>query len=366
VDNTQRIDELKKRLSKRKLDIKPIYLDVAQRLKRLEKESSAEDSEGVIEIIEEFLSGEMTASDFIEFWQQGTSPEPMDVPNYAALSGRLQRGEIVIFLGSETPASFNQNLLSPEKLLSKLAEYADYQGCGSFPELCEFLQINNQFGRNTLRLKLKRLVELPAELPLAATLYQLLANILVPLVIISTCFNNVLEKTFQQQGRKFALLSHSIEEIGTLLIERSDKNEVERYVTEDLSGLGLLEQGYTLIYKVLGCFDLNLPTDVTQKDSLILSERDFFTFARYADKLIPSYIVRQLSGRGFWLLGQNPSSWEKRLVVDAILRKRGQEDRPLTVYQNHDCFAKTYWEHHNVKAYQVDLGQFIESIRNHF
>lgn len=366
VSKNKLVDELKKQLFTYKLDIKPIYLEVTQWLKRLEKEGSVEEAEAMIEIATEFVNGRLTATDFIELWQhQGSSPKMGgNLPNYARLSERLRRGEIVIFLGSEVPAAFNPDLPSPETLLSQLAEYADYQGCSSFPEICEFLHINNQFGRNALRIKLQQLVKSPASVLSSLALYQLLASIPTPLVIISTCFSDLLEQIFLQQQRKFALLSHSIEEIGTLLVKYSDKNEAERYTTEELSGLNLLEHHYTLIYKILGCFDLNLPLDMTQKDSLMLSECDFFTFSRYADKLIPSYVVRQLSGRGFWLLGQSPRSWEKRLVVNSILKKRGNEDRPLTIYQGEDCFAEVYWEHHGVKAYPVDLGQFVENIKS--
>ena len=43
------------------------------------------------------------------------------------------------------------------------------------------------------------------------------------------------------------------------------------------------------------------PLSKEQQEALTLSEEDYFTFARYMDRLIPAYVVKQLHGHGFAL-----------------------------------------------------------------
>jgi hypothetical protein len=104
VVRNDRIITLQKQLFQRKLEIKSIYLAVASHLKRLEKESFDETAEFILATIAEFLAGETTAQQFIDFWSGGIdikSTPPVEMPNYQALAGRLQRGEIVVFLGAD-------------------------------------------------------------------------------------------------------------------------------------------------------------------------------------------------------------------------------------------------------------------------
>ena len=367
ITRNDRIITLQQQLFQRKLEIKSIYLAVASRLKRLEKETLDDTAEFILATIAEFLAGETTAPEFIDLWTEGIdiqSTPAVEMPNYQALAGRLQRGEIVVFLGADAPAAFNQSIPTVDKLVPQLAHCANYpEFKGSLPELCEYLDMNNQYGRHFLRLKLQELADTPFTTPIL--LHQLLAHVPTPLIIISSCINELLENTFRQQGKKFVLLSHVVETIGTLRLEYSNKTEVECCSTEDLSGLRLLEQGYSLIYKILGGFTLSKPLNINQRDSLMLSERDYFTFARYTDKLIPNYVVRQLTGRGCWLLGHYLHSWENRLLVEAILKKRLHEEPALTVHKTADSFAKVFWENARVKNYLIDLQEFVGNLQHY-
>lgn len=363
--HTQRVVELKHHLSQHKFSISKIYIEVMTRLKRMEKEELDATAEIILETIEEFLAGDLSAPKFIEFWQQGINQSlssPLEVPHYQALAGRLRRGEIVIFLGTDVPALFNTRLPSADKLVPQLAQCVHYpEFTGSFPEICEYSDINNQYGRNFIRQQLHTLLQ-PNPLT-SIELYELLAQLDTPLIIISGCMGNGLETAFEHQGKKFALLSHSVEHIGTLLLKCSDQTELKLDASENVSGLSLLEQGYSVIYKILGCFSLNQTLSVNQRDSLMLSEQDYFTFIRHTDKLIPHYLIRQLTHRGFWLLGHYLNSWENRLIVKEILKKRAHGELALSIHKQADNFARVFWENERVKNYNVDLKEFVEHLR---
>jgi hypothetical protein len=225
------------------------------------------------------------------------------------------------------------------------------------------MHLNHQFGRSSLRVKLQELVESSGSVSIA--LYQLLATIETPMLFISAAYESLLENAFKQANKKFVVLGYSTENIGSLLLEYSDSKEVQQCSTEELSGLQLLENGYSVIYKILGCFSLNNAFLTSQQDSLILSERDYLTFIQHKDQLIPNYVVTQLRGRGFWLLGHYPKSWENRLVIQEMLNKRSHEEQALTIHQDADDFARMYWENRRVKNYAMDLPIFVENLQKY-
>ena len=128
AEQTERLQSFKKDIFKRKNDIAPVFMAVATRLKQLEKEDIGIKAEVLLDLIGDFLAGNTQAEEFIQLWQEGVDAPPkhsIDAPNYEALAGRLQRGEIVLFLGSAT---------STGRLVPELAGYAEYpEFHGSLP-----------------------------------------------------------------------------------------------------------------------------------------------------------------------------------------------------------------------------------------
>ncbi|MCP4702576.1 MAG: hypothetical protein GY862_37810 [Gammaproteobacteria bacterium] len=502
IEQNQRIVELKFRVEERMSEILPVYTQVLVRLKRMEREDVNDEAEVILDVIDNFLTKKLSAREFLLFWLKGLEAQAgkgMDQPDYAALAERLRHSEVVLFLGANIPALFDHPQQPPEELTADLADYVKYaEFTGSFPEICEYLELNAiQYGRPSLRRKLLKLVNSPASAPVA--LYELLASSPEPLMLISACYDPLLENAFRQKRKKFVLVSHAnyAEESGTLYIEYSDGSHGtgQACLAEELSDLQVLEQGYSLIYKIRGCFsslpqasfkeasaassmestgskeyagpdnepkrrltDLllacptienaesrhtllkELPSHIVNAvqandnpkmhvlnivntcikhsdglahlldtlrffdgktnqfrelaefakkfaspspgrkkpeksysqnaggmagDGLMLSEQDYFAFAKHIDKLIPGYVLGLLHRHGFWLLGHYPRSWENRLLLQAVLKNRGRDGRALTVDKEADPFARAYWEHNGVKNYLVDLKEFVEKLQAH-
>ena len=120
-----------------------------------------------------------------------------------------------------------------------------------------------------------------------------------------------MEKTFQQKDKKFAVISHQVyslkeEDFGKVILQYHDRPDAEEPVAaEKISGLRLLENGYSIIYKICGFLDLFNDETVEsagdqsgRTDSLMILENDFFAFSRQLERLIPDYITRQFPGKG--------------------------------------------------------------------
>ena len=98
-----------------------------------------------------------------------------------------------------------------------------------------------------------------------------------------------------------------------------------------------------------------------------MTEENYFTFARYMDKLIPNYVVKQFARRGLLFLGYTPKQWEDRLIANALLYKRRHHDEPAyAVRKNADPFEETYWERHGVRRYTLELKDFVQKLEANF
>jgi hypothetical protein len=356
----KRVIDIQKRLMKHFKLLGATYVQIDARLRRMKKEGVDDETETLLNIIEQFLSQEISAADLVDFWAslaQQPAKISTDALNYQALAARLRRGDIVVFLGTDLLPCLGEYSLSGEQMVSGLADYVHYPDfCGDFPGICEYIDMNNQFGRQSLCEKLQTLVE--PQTPNSTALYKLFAMLDKPLLLISATYDTHLEQTFKAQQKKFVVLSHHADNTDTLFLDYSDQTEIQQCSGETLSGKPLLEQGYSVIYRMLG--------RVGNSDSspaLVISEKDYFTFTQYQDKLIPGYVVKQLRNRGFWLLGHEPKSWDKRLIIRTILSKRTLEEPALTVFQQADKFTSLYLKNKQIENYPIDLKVFVENLQ---
>jgi hypothetical protein len=283
-------------------------------------------------------------------------------PNYQNLARRLQLGDFVLFLGTELSTVWEENLPNVNKIASQFANDVGYHDfTGSLPEIAEYIQIHCDFQRTILCDKIKKSWINPSNSN-SIQLYQLLAKINKRLLLISATYDTtLLEQAFQQNNHPFVVICYSTENIGQFFLKYSDKKKIEHCNGEVLSSYLLLENGYTVIFKILGCFDIN--SSISQ-ESLIASESDFFKFIQYQNRFIPNYIKKCLKKLSFLLLGYYPTSWEKRLILNEMLEDA--KGRPLSVLHGVDKFASVYLENHNFHNYQIDLKQFITNLQEHF
>jgi len=356
-------------LSKRMKEITSVYMPVAKYLKRIGKEDIDEDGELFLEVVKNFLYRELSAEDFIEMWQQ-TDTAPVQPPkeiHYDILAEQLEAGEIIPFLGSEMLHLFGLSASAQQDLTRTLAEKAKYPDFnGSLPMISQYYQM--ELSRNTL---IRTVSEAECASLQPNNLYHLLGNITSPVVVISTYYDNVLETIFREKQKKFVIMSHYMhskadQDFGKVFLMYSDRSEPEKSLTpEAVSGLNLLEQGYSIIYKICGCFNLCNAEIIGKMDPLIISEDDFFNFSRHLERLIPDYLTREFGRRRLLFFGYNLEEWQDRLVANTILeKKRVHRDRSYTVAGNPSPYEKAYWKFNGVDVYPVELEPFVENLHN--
>lgn len=257
-------------------------------------------------------------------------------------------------------------------LVGQLAKQIGYEHFdGTLPSIAEYYQLRADLGLASL------LDNLRQSLPDAArviNLYQALAKVNAPLILVSSVYDNLLECTFQAAGKRFVELASIINrsedyDIGHVVVSYSDHSQ-PTYVCpeEELSRLRLLENGYSVIYKIRGTCETDNGQDAAEnllrRDAMTLSESNYFNFARYADRIIPDYLARQFRNRGFLFIGYRPKEWEDRLLVSALLEKRRNAQEPCYVIGNApqageppQLLESAFWEHRHVKQYHFDFRE---------
>jgi SIR2-like domain len=183
----------------------------------------------------------------------------------------------------------------------------------------------------------------------------------------------LLENAFSQSGKKYILISSIIDttaayDVGNVLIQYSDKPEPTALLEEQLSKFKLLEEGYSLVYKIRGFLGSDRKQTDLHRAVLTISEGNYFNFVRHMDKLIPNYVIRRVAERGLYFLGYTPRHWEDRLIVNAILNKRRHRDpsdQPRAISNDPDPFVRAFWKSKGVECYPVDLREFLDTLEAH-
>lgn len=368
--------DLIKQVMRRLKEIKPIYMDVVQRLKNL---SESSDDQMLLDQVQLFVDGELDGQDFMDVWKMFADDNPLQQHSqtridYNRLAGRIKRGEIIIFLGSGVHQAYDADAPDEAMLAEYLAENIRLQNHnGSLPSVAEYYDYRSDYGRPSLLSKLQEKLPNNGE---TIGLYHSLAAIDRPLILISSAYDNLLEKTFQQHRKRFVeILSvtnpHSGYPLGDVILRYSDRENppnAPTYSKDGLSQLNLLESGYSLIYKIRGTCDSEdcVPHDTqfASQDALTLMESDYFNFARYSDRIIPGYVAKQFRTREFLFIGFRPRFWEDRLLVNAILEKRSNVKREcMLIGDSRDEFEAAFWDNRQVRRYDISIHQLDEHLR---
>jgi hypothetical protein len=358
--------DLTKNLSRIK-EIRPIFKELMALLKQ---PAGTAEYMALVEQAEFFLtSSEPDTEGFMLWWEEelpSSQPHSQNV-DISRLAGRVQRGEIVLFLGSGITSAYGEEDVDVQenalaKLLAKQIGYEQFNG--TLSSIAEYYQLHPDYGPSALLENIRS--GLPHDMHSVA-LYQALAKVQAPLILISAAYDSLLECAFRESGKRFVELASIVRrsdeyDIGHVVVSFSDDSQPTTvYPEEQLSRMKFLENGYSIIYKIRGtCGAAECGgdgDDMLRRDALTLSESSYFNFARYADRMIPSYLAKQLRNRGFLFVGYYPRDWEDRLLVNAMLERRNSQELCHVIGATSGPLEAAFWKSRNVEQYHTDIRE---------
>ena len=290
-------------------------------------------------------------------------------PPYPTIRSRLSHGRVIPFLGSG--ASLCGRPLNTEwspdmpDLLPTAAELAKYLAMMSqfprgetidLPKVAQYYDVVN--GRDVLHEVLREIFNKSHSL---STLHLLLAKINVPLLIVTTNYDDCIERAFDGEGRSYDLVTHTTDTaMGDQLLWYEYGNPEPQEVIPNKFVIDLTSR--TVIYKMHGSIDRRNG----MRDQFLITEDDYVEFLSRMTKnsAIPAIFAEPFQQRHFLFLGYSLKDWNLRVVLNRIdkdLRRR-KGIRSWAVRWQVTPLERRFWQERGVSVYNMTIDDFVEQL----
>jgi hypothetical protein len=294
-------------------------------------------------------------------------------PPYGEIWDLLKSGQVIPFLGAGASLSARapddqwdpgQPKVLPKsaELGVELARLANFPGDEPAEDLAKVAQYYTLVaGRPRLRQRLRGFFGRSFAF---ASIHQLLAQVPVPLLIVTTNYDDLIERAFQAAGRRYDLVIYPTDnqEWSGSVIWWKYGAEKPEFSTPNSLQVDL--SAGTVIYKIHGAVD---PVNEVIRDSFVITEDDYTDFlVRLATQTaIPAIFAEPFRRRNFLFLGYSLRDWNFRLILSKIEKDLPPEEalRSWAVQHQPSLLEKALWQHRNVTIYDLTIQDFVERLR---
>jgi SIR2-like domain len=302
----------------------------------------------------------------------------MPEPPYGIIWNRLKAGRVVPFLGAgasfvgraagvEWTAKDGSFLPSGLELAHFLAEEAGFparepQERGDLAKVTSYYV--DVSSRSVLRERLREVLHPPYH---GGPLHEFLAAIQIPLVIVVTNYDTLLEQTFRIAGKPYDLITYPTDQKANAASVLWWPHGATQPETSKPNSLDIDLTTTTVIFKMHG----SIVPENHLWDSFVITEEDYVEFlSRMMDnKAIPACLVEYFKERSFLFLGYSLRDWNLRVVLKNLsnkrLAKRNNDDQvpSWAIQHNPSELERQLWDKRKVKIYDIALDDFIVRLR---
>jgi hypothetical protein len=309
-------------------------------------------------------------------------------PPYGEIADLLKKGEVVPFLGAgvnfgsrpapdakwdEKESTF---LPSGVELSRFLADMSNFPAENE-DEITDLAKVSSYFvetsARRRLRERLHTIFDRDFE---PASIHSYLADIgrSVPLLIVTTNYDDLTERAFNRLGLPFDLVVHPTDRKDVEASVLWWKHGVEEPEVVPPNQLFIDLKQTTVIYKMHGTVDR-----MTAKwDSYVITEDDYIDFLSRmtGQTAVPAQFMRHFRTRHFLFLGYGLRDWNLRVVLKNLrtVLPAGEEAgrvadddeeelRSWAIQYNPSELETELWGARKVKIYDVEINEFVEKLR---
>lgn len=299
---------------------------------------------------------------------QQTVPSAL-APPYTFIYERLRQSRVIPFLGSGASLGGRESGMKWKKgvatCLPTAGELAHHlAGMTEFPpneplDLAKVAQYYNVVtGREALNEELRSIFN--CDYPITS-LHTFLAQVDAPLLIVTTNYDDLIERAFVAKGRPYDLVIHSTDAgLGDQLLWQPHDAIEPREVNPNKLDLDL--QKATVIYKMHGAVDRHEAT----RDQYVITEDDYIDFlARMTkNKAVPAVFAEPFQIRHFLFLGYSLRDWNLRVVLNRIERdaRRRKSIKSWAIQYNPSPLEQRFWQEHGVEVYDKLLDEFVQEL----
>lgn len=193
------------------------------------------------------------------------------------------------------------------------------------------------------------------------SVHHYLASLGTPLLIVTTNYDDLIERAFDAAGREYDLVIHTTDPgmAGRLLWWKHGQTEPEKVIPNKL--LPALE-ATTVIYKMHGAVDRHAPA----RDQYVITEDDYVEFlARMVNKTaIPAGFAEPFLTRHFLFLGYGLRDWNLRVVLNRIEKQLRLSHEIISWAVQHEPspLERRFWQGRGVEVYDLTIDEFVKEL----
>ncbi|HEX5736301.1 MAG TPA: SIR2 family protein [Blastocatellia bacterium] len=192
-------------------------------------------------------------------------------------------------------------------------------------------------------------------------LHTYLAQVPVPVLIVTTNYDDLIERAFEEVQRPYDLVIHTTDpELGDQLLWRP--HGTDDFIEKNPNKLDIELDQVTVIYKMHGTVDRRRPS----RDQFVITENDYVDFLTRMtkNKAIPAIFAEPFQTRAFLFLGYSLRDWNLRVVLNRIenemQRKKGIKS--WGIQYRPSPLESRFWQDHNVETYGLTIDEFINQL----
>lgn len=201
-------------------------------------------------------------------------------------------------------------------------------------------------------------------------LHRYLASIDSPLVIVTTNYDDLLERALGE--RPYHLVIHTTDpDYGEqILWRRAGKTEIERVNPKNLVIDASKE---TVVYKMHGTVIYGGANRAQDDEELagqyVITEDDYVDFLTRLTKgkALPAGLAEPFEKRHFLFLGYALKDWNFRVVLNRVQTKARQlqDVRSWAIDAEPSPIEQAFWRSRGVLIYRQTIDEFVEKLREH-
>lgn len=238
------------------------------------------------------------------------------------------------------------------------------------PRIAQYCSIRG--GRTPLRRTLHKTFDWDAPI---RPIHEFLASIEKPLLIVTTNYDDILERALRSAGRKFDVVVHTTDSnTGDNLFWTPHEKPREEKLASDFPQTALER---TIIFKMHGTVDRsagpNAAEDDTDRGDFVITEDDYIYFLTQLirNQAIPAVFIKPLQDRHFLFLGYSLTDWNMRVVLNQIEESRRVDQewrknrgiKSWAIQRDVDPIEKIFWDSRGVDLYRMEIDKFVEKLR---
>lgn len=292
-------------------------------------------------------------------------------PPYGVIAQELKSGKLVPFLGAgaslstrnrsldrwDTNSDFLPSGGEVAAYLAKKVKYPDSEDQGDLIKVSTYYA--DVVGRNGLNLILH---EIFARDYAVGEVHRLLATVDTHILIITTNYDDLVEKAFRAVSKPFHLLVYREDLAGSVLWWKPGAAEPEPYLPKVLP---LSLDDASIIFKMHGTVDRQL----NRWDSFVITEEDYVGYlAALAGGIgIPRYVQGCLAIGKLLFLGYGLRDWNWRYIMkslEQITNPSQQRYSASWAVQKYPSEVEAQlWIRRGVSLHDIDINDFVANLR---